>query len=181
MFVTRRHIDRLGVRVAWALALACGVPETTQTMAQTLAETVAPIPATQAASSPAPEHSGAWRCGQTLTNKLPVDEQARRNCQPLALPLATTVATGTAVRPAASAAAPNSSNTATPLAFTVQVQPQEQKQRDAQARQLLLAEKQRLQGELQSARQNGNASAQDLLQADLASIDRELIRLGAKP
>jgi molybdenum cofactor biosynthesis enzyme len=59
----------------------------------------------------------------------------------------------------------------------VQVGADEQRQRDAQARALLLAEKQRVQAVLQNARKGGDAAQVALTEADLASIERELARL----
>ena len=77
-----------------------------------------------------------WRCGATITNRLPEDLQERQACVGVSLPLATTVH----VSPVEAVA---------PLKGTVQSvsapERTEQKQRDAQARQLLLGEVERVQ------------------------------------
>lgn len=117
-----------------------------------------------------------WLCGQTLTNQPPGDPSLRQGCSPVQLPSATTVP-GTRNRvsaPGQGAAEPGGGRGRT---APVQVGADEQRQRDGQARALLLAEKQRVQAQLQNARRAGDAAQAALGEADLASIERELSRL----
>jgi len=111
-----------------------------------------------------------WRCGQTLTNRLPDSETERRQCLSVSLPASITVHTA----PAATAAV-RERTTPVPLA-DAQIQPAEQKQRDAWARDLLRAELERVQGEWRQARAQGDAVRAARAEADLASLQRELAR-----
>ena len=117
-----------------------------------------------------------WRCGQTLTNQPPMDEATQRPCTRVSLPDAAAVPAARAKTPAPGQGAA-SSTTGRERTGAVQVAADEQRQRDGQARSLLLAEKQRLQAQLQIARRSGDAAQVALAEADLASIERELTRL----
>ncbi len=116
-----------------------------------------------------------WRCGSTLTNQLPSDAVLQRQCIPMGLSSATTVP-DTRSRPAAPGQGAATAAVGRERTGTVQVASEEQAQRDGQARALLLAEKQRLQLQWQSARQAGDTHQISLIEADLASIERELSR-----
>lgn len=117
-----------------------------------------------------------WLCGQTLTNRLPSDDAEQRQCRQVNLPNATTVP-GTRTRPAAPGQGVAPPMPGRERTGTVQIATDEQRQRDAQARTLLLAEKQRLQAQLLTARRSGDATQVALTEADLASVERELSRL----
>jgi hypothetical protein len=117
-----------------------------------------------------------WLCGQTLTNQPPVDESLRPSCRLVHLSNATTVP-GQGSRTGAPGQGAASPSVGRDRTAQVQVSADEQRARDGQARALLLAEKQRVQAQLQSARRVGDAAQVALGEADLASIDRELSRL----
>ena len=112
-----------------------------------------------------------WRCGQTLTNRLPEDEGQRGTCVPVSLPKVTTLP---APRFAPVASPPSAG--LVPRNERVQVDPLEQKNRDQQSRELLLEERQKAQARLQRAEQAGDRTALEHARADLASLDRELAR-----
>jgi hypothetical protein len=117
-----------------------------------------------------------WRCGQTLTNQAPADGATPHPCTRISLPDASAVpgTRGKSPAPGQGAASPTAGRERT---GAVQVAADEQRQRDGQARSLLLAEKQRLQAQLQVARRSGDTAQVALAEADLASIERELTRL----
>jgi hypothetical protein len=112
-----------------------------------------------------------WRCGTTLTNRLPDEVALQRECVPVFLPSVITVVTprfAPVVPPLGPAAASRPDRT--------QVDADEQKRRDAQARELLLAERQKALARLLRAEQSGDHASSELARADIASLDRELAR-----
>lgn len=116
-----------------------------------------------------------WRCGSTLTNQRPVDEAQQATCTPLSWSTATTVS-GTRGHPHAPGQGGATPAMGRERTGPVQVSREEQALRDGQAKSLLMAEKERLQRQWQSARQTGDATQTALIEADLASIERELSR-----
>jgi len=123
-----------------------------------------------ACSLEAQAQEAVWRCGQTLTNRLPDAEEERRLCQSVNLPASITVHTAPAT-----AAAVRDRTKSVPLA-DAQIQPAEQKQRDVWARELLRAEMERVQSEWRQARAQGDAMRAARAGADLSSLQRELAR-----
>lgn len=139
-------------------------------------ERLAPVLALGWVAFAAQAQDVVWRCGQTLTNQAPMDEAAQRLCVQVSLPNATTVqgARPTPIAPTQGMGSPMAGRDRT---GTVQVASDEQRQRDGQAKALLIAEKERVQAQLQTARRQGDAARVALAEADLASIERELSRL----
>ncbi|MDI9331157.1 MAG: hypothetical protein QM527_07585 [Alphaproteobacteria bacterium] len=122
-----------------------------------------------------------WRCGSTLTNRLPEGDVQRRDCIPITLPSATTLhaAPASLIAPRTGHSPQSGTRERTNLVpgSTVQISPVEQKQRDALARQLIEAELERTQALWRSARSQGDSAAAERAEADLASLQRELARL----
>jgi len=112
-----------------------------------------------------------WRCGTTLTNRLPDEAALRSQCVPVSLPSVTTVGTSRLAP-----VAPPQSPTWVLRSDRTQVDADEQKRRDVQASELLLAEKQKAQARLLRAEQSGDQAMAELARADVASLDRELAR-----
>ena len=130
------------------------------------------IPLLSVIFAPALAQEKVWRCGQTLTNQWPQDSQLRQTCtaiEPGGVIFLAPAATPTAA--AASATAPRE------RIERVQVNPDEQKQRDAQARQLLQTELERVQSQLRLARLQGDTQRAAHAQTDIESLQRELSRL----
>lgn len=132
-------------------------------------------------SLPLQAQESVWLCGQTLTNQRPETAHERATCQRVQLPVATTVHT-----PAVGAVAPSKGSTPQAVindrtssvpAGAAQVEAVEQRQRDAQARQILWTEMERVQAQWRQAQTVGDAAALARAEADLASLKRELARL----
>ena len=132
-------------------------------------------------SLPLLAQESVWLCGQTLTNQWPEAPHERASCQRVQLPVATTVHT-----PAVGAVAPSKGSTPQAVindrtssvpAGAAQVEAVEQRQRDAQARQILWTEMERVQAQWRQAQSVGDAAALARSEADLASLKRELARL----
>ena len=112
-----------------------------------------------------------WRCGSTLTNRLPDDEAQRGACVPVSLPRVTTLPA-----PRFASVAPPPGASFTMPAERVQVDPTDQKRRDEQARELLKAERDKALERVQQAQRLGDQSMLEQARADVSSLDRELAR-----
>ena len=112
-----------------------------------------------------------WRCGSTLTNRLPDDEAHRGACVPVSLPRVTTLPA-----PRFAPVAPPPGASFTMPAERVQVDPADQKRRDEQARELLKAERDKALERVQQAQRLGDQAMLEQARADVSSLDRELAR-----